>query len=792
MIAKRLPGIAFTAIVLVAVYLRLAHLDLAEFKRDEADIALRAADVLQGHLPLVGIGTSIPGLENGPLMIYLIALPLALRHDAALASGFVGLMNVLALIVSTRVAERLYGRLAALFGAAAYAVGSWAVLFSRKLWPNEAMPLFSALLALALYDAVVGERRRGVVLAGLWLGCLLNLHPSGVVFVPFALLALLLRPALLRTGHALVGAGMVVLVSVPFLVHEVLGGFPALRAARGVTGTGARFDAVALEYALALTGPQGYAALTGDALDEFRARAIAPWPLGELMSLLVVIGIVVTVIQLVRGLRRGAGWRAPAIGLLWLLVPILASSRRTLPLQIHYLIPLIPAIFPFVGVALAAPFRVTRAAAPALRYAAIAPAVLFLVWASAVQIQHFTAFVDTVRTAGGRTLYGVPLLFQRTAVERAISYGNDRPIVLATQRGADDADDLPPIWAFLAPPPVDLRFDDGGGALRLSPSGSLYAVAPSADPIVYDLLGPPRGAPAGRGVPLPGLARGYEYWRATASPVRATGTPEGRLENGLRLDSATRPRDLTQAGPIDIICDWRAERALPDEELAFYVHLLDDRGERLASNDRSGFEAGNVKDGDEILTWARLNVPKLGPGRYWLSVGAYRARDVRRLATLDENGRPAGDTIKIGPLKVPLPAAAAPTATTLARFDQGIDLAAAALPETVTPGGTADLRLTWRAAGRPTHDYTVFVHVMDAAGRIVAQDDRQPAGTTYPTSIWESGEQIEDVHPLTIPAGRYRVMVGLYDTATGQRLRNLDGGDSVEVGFVEARAPVRP
>src|ERR671927_641849 len=96
--------------------------------------------VLAVYLPLVGIGTSIPGLENGPLMIYLVALPLALARDAALASGFVGLMNVLALVVSARVAERAFGRMAALFAAAAYAFGSWAVLFSRKLWPHEAMP----------------------------------------------------------------------------------------------------------------------------------------------------------------------------------------------------------------------------------------------------------------------------------------------------------------------------------------------------------------------------------------------------------------------------------------------------------------------------------------------------------------------------------------------------------------------------------------------------------------------------------------------------------------------------
>src|SRR5205814_8157176 len=124
---------------------------------------------------------------------------LLFARDAALASGFVALLNVVALIVSARLTERVFGRLAALFAAGAYAVGSWAVLFSRKLWPNEAMPLFAALLVLALYEAVVGGRIRGIVLAGLWLGLLVNLHPSGIAFVPLVAVALLFRPSLLRT-----------------------------------------------------------------------------------------------------------------------------------------------------------------------------------------------------------------------------------------------------------------------------------------------------------------------------------------------------------------------------------------------------------------------------------------------------------------------------------------------------------------------------------------------------------------------------------------------------------------
>src|SRR5262245_48730808 len=176
------------------------------------------------------MGTSVAGLENGPALVYLLALPLLLARDAALASALIALTNIAALGVVALLARRVFGWPAALFGAAAYAVGSWAVYFSRKIWPNDPMPLFSALLALGLYLAIVAGRGRGLILAGLSLGVLLNLHPSSLALVPFVGLALLLRPSVLRTRGALVGLGAVVLISAPFLLHEARAGFPSVGA----------------------------------------------------------------------------------------------------------------------------------------------------------------------------------------------------------------------------------------------------------------------------------------------------------------------------------------------------------------------------------------------------------------------------------------------------------------------------------------------------------------------------------------------------------------------------------
>ena len=78
------------------------------------------------------------------------------------------------------------------------------------------------------------------------------------------------------------------------------------------------------------------------------------------------------------------------------------------------------------------------------------------------------------------------------------------------------------------------------------------------------------------------------------------------------------------------------------------------------------------------------------------------------------------------------------------------------------------------AGGAPTVDYTVFVHLLDDAGAVVAQLDGPPNDGLSPTTIWRAGDVIRDVRPL--PDGATRALVGLYDPATGQRLPATQAG----------------
>jgi hypothetical protein len=88
---------------------------------------------------------------------------------------------------------------------------------------------------------------------------------------------------------------------------------------------------------------------------------------------------------------------------------------------------------------------------------------------------------------------------------------------------------------------------------------------------------------------------------------------------------------------------------------------------------------------------------------------------------------------------------------------------------------TSTLSLVWQAAPRAWADYTVFVHVVDAAGDRLAGTDAPPS---VPTSQWARGELVVDERivpiPDDLPPGDYRLMVGLYHAGTGDRVPLLD------------------
>ncbi|MFN8498380.1 MAG: glycosyltransferase family 39 protein [Anaerolineae bacterium] len=177
--------------------------------------------------------------------------------------------------------------------------------------------------------------------------------------------------------------------------------------------------------------------------------------------------------------------------------------------------------------------------------------------------------------------------------------------------------------------------------------------------------------------------------------------------------------------------------------------------------------------------WASLYQGTVGPNaelKSWLDRNLYPAGGAWRNETLFALYLPeAGPRVE-----------AAPGVT----WPAGPQLDSATYTAAAKPGGNVTIDLKWRAARPMDKNYVVFAHLYDEAGRLVAQHDSQPQGGGRPTSGWSTTRSIPDFHGLMLPrdvAGQLSLRVGLYDPATGERLRLDDGRDMVDVGTVEVK-----
>ncbi|MEO8392281.1 MAG: hypothetical protein ABI700_04735, partial [Chloroflexota bacterium] len=92
-------------------------------------------------------------------------------------------------------------------------------------------------------------------------------------------------------------------------------------------------------------------------------------------------------------------------------------------------------------------------------------------------------------------------------------------------------------------------------------------------------------------------------------------------------------------------------------------------------------------------------------------------------------------------------------------FEKGVTLANAHLPEMAQASDTLPVWMWWRFDQAVDESAVRFVHVTDAAGKLVAQQDN-PLGTIAAGET--RAESVEIALPADLPAGEYSVSVGWY------------------------------
>jgi len=220
--------------------------------------------------------------------------------------------------------------------------------------------------------------------------------------------------------------------------------------------------------------------------------------------------------------------------------------------------------------------------------------------------------------------------------------------------------------------------------------------------------------------------------------------------------------------------------------LVLFTGLIDDNGKPWADLSAPPRLSDSWQPG-QIITDVRELVlrPDVLPGAYRLDAAVY-APDKGNLLLRSVKGEVLGNHIPLAQVRVlpasgptpeptPKPLEPAPHFPGLARLEAFA----------VQPGPLLVVTLYWRAEseGPMATDFTVFVHLLDAQGRIIAQHDGPPALGERPTSGWQADELIVDRHALAdvgAPyAGEASIEIGLYNPQTLQRLPTADGADHI-------------
>jgi len=131
---------------------------------------------------------------------------------------------------------------------------------------------------------------------------------------------------------------------------------------------------------------------------------------------------------------------------------------------------------------------------------------------------------------------------------------------------------------------------------------------------------------------------------------------------------------------------------------------------------------------------------------------------------------------------------AQPDDSLLATFGEGFHLLSADIEQI---GEQVKIILRWYAEQVPS-EATMFVHVVDGSGGVVAQADGDALLGLYPLWAWQDGQAVEDVRYVTLPTvGEYDIYVGVWIPAQNVRLSVVDkaGSPQTDDRFLITPAP---
>lgn len=587
-------------VLTAAALIRFSEAGRVEFFHDEAMLSMLAQEMADGYtFPLTGIVSSV-GLPNPPTSVWVMAIPYLFSSNPLVATLFVAALNVIGVGVLWFITRRYMGATVALVAALVYALNPWAILYSRKIWAQDFMTPFMLLaVLLALYGLIEGKRWARVLALPLMLFAA-QIHFAGWALLPLMLVLLWSwRERLTRLDVALTVA-LSALVLFPYalgLVQTLQNNPDTLSTVfdRTVAGDGLTLSGDALRFTAYFVTGLGVETWVAPQQQDALLANVPTLPLvWGLLGALMLIGAFAVWIEY-RPL-------APLLTL-WVVVPLLVFSVTWTQAYPHYFIAVLPAYAVLIAVGAMSLIRVLpqRPIARAVILAGIA-GILFTqqAWWSGMlryvstreiafgagtsgyttPISALLNTADTVRDAARVTVYsdGQDPLFHADAA---------RWSVLLRDSGA-----------CLSVIPRDKTFTQGANvgmalesparvAVWVLPDGVTVTDGEVLDTVQARIKGEQYVVTAGDSIPAPD-------W-VTVERVR--------FANGVTLDAYA----VTQTR---VYLRWQLpdarSRLLFDarrDNYQYFVHVLNESGERIAQYDEAYLQGRWWCGGDTLITW---------------------------------------------------------------------------------------------------------------------------------------------------------------------------------------------
>lgn len=342
----------------IAAYLRMGWPDVIEFKRDEANLSLLALDFATGKVfPLLGITSSV-GFPNAPFNVYVLAIPYFFTSSPVVATQFIGFLNVIAVGLMYVFLRRYTHWSIALTLTLLFAVAPWGIIFSRKIWAQNMLPAFVLLTLLTGLWAWIDDKKWAHVLHPILLVILGQIHYGAFVMIPaYAVLWVAGRRNFSR--HTIAGIIIALVLCLPYLMGLYQGGFLSPDTLRRVFSQASVQDepsedslftlSPVREAGVIISGTEIHALAGHEVYQDYLAQIPQVYPLFGIITYAVLVSCLWLTIRVVR--YKYERRIVDIIVCVWLIFPIVSFIVTWTTFYIHYLIPMLPAAFIAIGLA---------------------------------------------------------------------------------------------------------------------------------------------------------------------------------------------------------------------------------------------------------------------------------------------------------------------------------------------------------------------------------------------------------------------------------------------------------